>query len=277
MKFTLLCCICTLLAVGSGFADKVELRDGTVIEGLILAENPDSIDIEIGSNERGTIRRILRIHASEISSWSSDSPRTPGEDGVAGMTPSSGAEHVERMLREAEALMQAHRLDEGIAAFGQAADASVGNLEALAPAEKVQALKLRAHALRLQLAAMEGKVAILGSRTKSAQDDLNERRREFDQDVVQLDRDKADFNRNRPSGSVDIRTRQAHNELVSREEELKRRREMLTREQDSVGIRARELEAERVRTLTQMDLVKERVDRAEDEARSAERSLRRRR
>lgn len=272
-------CLFASLAVsaGIGFADTVQLRDGTGIEGTILVENPDSIDIEIGSNERGTIRRILRIHASEISSWSSDTPRSADTGDTGGMTPSSGVGQAERMLREAEALTRAGRLDEGIATFGQAADAAVGNLEAVEPAQKVEALKLRAHALRLQLAAMEGKVAILESRTKTAQDNLDEKTGQLKQDEDQLARDKADFDRNRPSGSVDIRTRQAHNELVSREEELKRRRLLLNREQDSIGIRARELEAEQVRTLTQMELLKERADRANDEARAAERSLRRRR
>ncbi|MDA3874391.1 MAG: hypothetical protein PF795_10595 [Kiritimatiellae bacterium] len=269
-------CTCILLSVETGFADKVELRDGTVIEGSILAENPDSIEIEVGSNEQGTIHRILRIHASEISSWSSDSPRTAGADDSEGMIPVSGVEHVERMLRDAEALMQARRLDEGIAAFGQAADASVGNLDALEPDEKAKALKMRAHALRLQLAAMEGKVAVLENQTEGVQDELKKRAEALKREDARLASDFANFNQGSQSGGVDLRSRQAHNELVSRQEALERRRHLLTREQDSIGTRVREIEAERVRTLTQMDLVEERVDRAEDDARTAERRIRRR-
>ncbi|MEX2606315.1 MAG: hypothetical protein WD708_03135 [Kiritimatiellia bacterium] len=268
--------VCACLLAGAGFADKVELRDGTVIEGSILAENPDSIEIEIGSNEQGTIQRILRIHASEISSWSSDSPRTAEDDGDGGMTPVSGAEHVERMLREAEDLMRARRLDEGIAAFGQAADAAIGNVDTLGPVEKAEALKLRAHALRLQLAAMDGKVAVLKTRTEGVQDELDNRSRQLKRDEERYAQDRSDFNRERQSGGVDIRSRQAQKELDSRLEDLERRRLLLTREQDTIGTRIRELEAERVRTLTQMELVKERVDRAEDDAKAAVRNARRR-
>ncbi len=264
------------LSAGLLLADKVELRDGTVIEGTILVENPESIDIEIGSNENKTIQRILRIHASEISSWSSNTPRTVGLEGDGGLTLVSGSEQVERMLREADAMVQDRRLDEGIAAFGQAADASIGNLDSLGPLEKSGALKVRAHALRLQLAAMEGKVAVLENQTKGVQKELDKRWEKLEREEAQLDRDKSDFNRERQSGGVDLRTRQAQNELVSRQETLERQRLLLTREQDTVGSRVRELEGDRVRTLTQIELVKERVDRTEDDARAAERSLRRR-
>lgn len=272
MKSAFYLCVC--LSAGALFADEVKLRDGTVIEGTILAENPDSIEIEIGSNESGTIHRILRIHASEISSWSSDKPRAGGEEGSGGMIPDSGAVHVDRMLREAEARMRDRRLEEGIAGFAQAAEAAVSNLDQLDPGQKAEALKLRAHALRLQLAAMEGKVAMLERQTEGVQDELDERTRALERAEARLQSDMADFNSDQQSRGVDIRTRRTQNELAERKEELKRRRAELNREQASVGYRIRELEAEKIRTETQMVLVEERVDRVEDDAKAAERSAR---
>jgi hypothetical protein len=273
--------VCSLLLTVPLFADKVELRDGTLFEGTILTENPDSIEIEIGRNDRGTIRRVLIIHASEIKTWESDSPRTSsaeeGTEEETGMVAVAGVDHVGRMLREAEAKLRDRQVDEGIQLFGQAADTAVDGINRLEPEAKVEALNLRAHALRLQLAALEGKVTILEGQSKSVQDDLDSRKQRLSRDTDTLTRDRADFNGERGSGSVDLRTRKAHNELVAREEELDRRRAALEQEQAAVGTRVRELEIEQLRTQNQMEIVKERAEQAQNNARTSERNLRRRR
>ena len=53
-------------------ADFVELRDGRRFEGTILAERSDGIEIQIGQNDAGTIKRVLHIHASEVKSYAAD-------------------------------------------------------------------------------------------------------------------------------------------------------------------------------------------------------------
>lgn len=269
--------ICGLLAVGTTRADRVELKDGTRVEGRILAENPDSIEIQVGTNEAGTIRRILVIHASEISTWVSDKEGEirkpdPGEK----INRLAGTEHVERLLRQAEALIQKREHDEGIARFEEAAEAAVRNVDTLEPGDRLTALRMRAHALRLMLGALGGKEELLKARSKGILEELEARRKKLERDGEDLRDEKRAFENSEAARRGELGSTRKRRELDAREQELREKIEDLKREEATIGTRARMLEEEAVRTAGKITLVEERVDQAEDSVKQAERDARRR-
>lgn len=257
-------------------ADVIELKDGTRIEGLILAENQDSLEIEIGKNDAGTIRRVLIIHSSEIASWVADQQGRVLRESGAEVNRLGGAAYIERLLRDAEKEIDRGQYDRGIEQFGEAAELAVKHLEAMSTRDKSEALKLRAHALRLQLAALEGKVESIEKRTRGVRGEMEEQEKKLEKEIEDYKKDKADFVEDREKQSIQLGERHKQNDLVKREEELLRKQYLFKERQAAVEKGLAEFEGELIKAQTQIKLTEERVEQAEDDAKAAEREVRRR-
>lgn len=268
------------VAVGALFfvlrADYVELKNGTRIEGRILAENEDSLEIEVGANEAGTIRRVLIIHSSEIGTWAADAEARVARNPEKSVTRLAGTDYVKRLLAEAERKINDRKFDEGIEEFQQAAEIATRNLDQLPSEEKVEALKIRAHALRLAQAALEGKLELIETQTEGVEEDLEDRMDKWKDDWDQLRDDKEDAQKDDRRRRVELGSRRETNDFVEREEELTLRKARLDREVATLGPRLQEYEVMRVQTEAQIEMVKERVDQAEEEADDAEKAHSRR-
>jgi len=274
MRIGLFAIMAILAATAS--ADYVELKNGTRIDGRILAENDDGLEIEVGANEAGTIRRVLIIHSSEIATWAADAEGRIARKEEATVTRLTGTDYVKRLLAEAEKKINDRKFDEGIGEFQAAAEIATRNLDDLEGGEKVEALKIRAHALRLAQAGLEGKLDLIESQTEGVEEDLKDRMDKWEDDWDQLRDEKRDAERDTRRRKVELGSRRETNDFVEREEELKIRKARLDREIATLGPRLQEYEVMRVQTEAQIEMVKERVDQAEEEAKDAERVYRRR-
>lgn len=260
-------------------ADYVQLRDGRRIEGRIVEERADAIHIETQRNEAGTIRQILVIDATEISAWNSDAPVASGEEaGGAGFEVKAGGAYVERLLREAEAKVLAKEFDGAIGLFQQAADAAGEGVEAMNLPERAEALELRAHALRLLGAALEGKLdhlEMLGSgQEEQFRAEQRRLRREWDvlQGEILEERQRRDEERR-----VELGSRRVATELEEREVVLREQIERMNAREVRMAELLRELEAERVKTEAHVRLNAERTEQATRAAAEARREAGRRR
>lgn len=275
-RIALLSACCGLAALGLR-ADYIQLKDGSRIEGRILAENEDGLEIQVGANEAGTIRRVLIIHSSEISTWASDAEGpVPREDGKT-VTRLAGSDYVKRLLDDAERKVNARNFDEGVAGFEEAAEIATRHLDDLESEEQVEALKLRAHALRLARASLEGKLETLESHAEGLEDTMEARRDKWEEDWNQFEADKKQAEREDRHRKVELGSRRSGNEFEQREEALRRRKDRLDRQEESLADRLRELKVLYVQTEAKIELVDERIDRAEDEVKDVERAWRRRR
>jgi hypothetical protein len=257
-------------------ADVIALKNGTRIDGKILAENEDSLEIEIGKNETGTIRRVLIIHSSEIASWAADQEGRMLKESGGEVHRLGGTAYIERLLQEAEGEIGEGQYDRGIQQFGEAADLAVSQLDGLAPADKAEALKIRAHALRLQLAALEGKSEWIDKKNDGVVEEMDSARKKLEKEIEELKDAKADFQNEREKENIQLGQRHKQNDLVKREEELLQKQYLFKERQAAVEKGMAEFEKEQVKTKTQIKLVQERVDQAEDDAKAAERELRKR-
>jgi hypothetical protein len=256
-------------------ADIVELKNGTRIEGLILADNDESIEIQVGQNETGTIRRVLIIHSSEISTWAADKEgRVIGEKDRS-VTRLSGTDYVRRLLAEAEDKINQSKFDEGIEEFQEAADVATANLDQLEGKEKVEALEIRAHALRLALAGLEGKVKMIDQRTEGVQDELDDWQDKWEKNWSQLQDEIRDSKRDGGTRRVELGKAREQNDFVKREQDLRAEKANINKALRTMGPQLREFETLKVQTEAKIALVKERVDQAEDEAKNAEREYKR--
>jgi len=264
-------------ALLSPAADVVELRDGRRLQGTLVRENSEGLEIEVGRNEAGTIRQILAIDASEIRSWSVGSREGDREAGAELQQVMSGADEVEELIEKAVAAVRARNLDQAISLYRQAAGAARSDLDSDPTPERAERLSLHAHALRMQRTAMNSKVEDLSSREESLQNRLEERKREWQRDSDRLERDRREFESRREREGVTLRTRQEQSELNAREEELEQRRLEIRRDERTLERHVDEVEQELRQLRAEMDLLQERIRRAENEARTAEREARRRR
>ncbi|WFB35135.1 hypothetical protein P3T73_13295 [Kiritimatiellota bacterium B12222] len=258
------------------FADVIDLKDGTRVEGLILAENDDSLEIEVGQNESGTIRRVLIIHSSEVKSWMADKEgriqRGKGDE----VERLDGKAYVEKMMDAAEEEIGKGHYNKGIEQFNAAADLAILNLDDKEPAQQLESLELRELALRLQLAALEGKSESLEKRAKGLEDEVKARRKRLDREIEEYKEDKEDLADERNEQNIQLGQRHKQSDLVQREEELLQRQNILLQQEAEVTKMLNEYDSEQLKTQTQIKLTKERVEEAENKSRLAERNLRRR-
>jgi cell division protein FtsL len=273
LSWTLVACLGLLQA------DYIELRDGRRIDGRILAENPDGLEIEIGANEAGTIRRVLIIHASEIATWAADERERVAGSRERTVNRLAGTDYVKRLMDDAESKIREQRFDEGILGFQEAAEIATRNLDELEGREKVAALKIRTYALRMSLAAMEGKLEMIKTRMKTSEDRLDERIDQWEDAWKELQKEIRDAERsNERPEQVELGARfsRAPNDFEEREQRLNQRKAILDQEKSLQGVQKEKFEMMSVQTKAQVELVKERIDQAEDEVKDAERALRRR-
>lgn len=260
--------------------DVVQLRDGRRIEGRILEERPDAIHIETQRNETGTIRQVLIISATEISTWSSTAPRTVAGEDTAGETPSTGESfrpragtaHVEQLLRGAEAMVLQKEYNAAIQRFQQAADRAGEGLEHLDPHQRAEALELRANALRLLGAALDGKLDHLAM-LASGRDELflaEQRRLRREWDQLQADRQREGTERRSDLGQAQRRAEQE-----ARERELRQQIDLLNSRESQRTEFLRHIEEERISTETHRRLNRERVQQATRAATEARRAAQR--
>lgn len=257
-------------------ADVIELKDGTRIDGRILAENEDSLEIEVRKNETGTIRYVMIIHSSEVSSWVADQEgRISREKGVE-VNRLAGTDYVKQLINEANQEIDRGNYDKGIEEFGIAADLATQKLDRLDGQEKVDALKVRAYALKLQLAALEGKEESIEKKTDGVQEEMEEREKELKKDFEDFEQDKEDYQEDFKKNKVQLGERHVKSDLVKREEELEQRRIQFIQTAARVERALAEYAEELIQTRTRIKLAEERVEQAEDDAKDAEKSLRRR-
>ena len=277
MKWTICLPILVALSQASLLADVVELVDGTRIEGTILAENADSIEIEIGTNAAGTIRRVLIIDAREIRTWmaNKEGPRASREPQQ--VQRSGSKEYIERLILEAQREIDVLNYDAGIAEFGQAAELAVKDVESLPLRDQSEMFNLHAHAFRMQLAALEGKENMLEERTKTLEDKVEEVQKQFEEEMKQFEDDKKDYEDK--VGKIkhgELGTRRKINEIQEREQQLKIKEGRVVAFQNQSLLQIDQMEKDLLQTQMQIELTKERVDRAEDEAKRAEKASRKR-
>jgi len=264
------------LVVSVSVADVVELRDGKRIEGLILAENEDSIEIEVGKNETGTIRQVLIIHASEISSWVADQEGRVSRQKGKEVLRLDGGDYIKRLLKEAGDEMDAGNLNKGIEQYGEAAEIAGRDVDKMEPADQLEALELRAHALRLQLAALEGKSESLEKKSEVMEDQMEEWNKKLEQDIEELKKDKADVTDEQAKDAKQLGQRYKQNDLSLREEKLIQRQKIIRERNAQVDQALADYERDQIKTLTQIKITEEKVDQAEEEAKKAKKALRRR-
>lgn len=256
-------------------ADIVELQDGTRIEGTILAENPDSIEIQVGANETGTIRRVLIIDSSEIRTWMADAAGRLPESGAGQVTRLGGTAYIDKLISEAQKKIDGLEYDAGIREFGEAADVASRDLEKLDAGERLQMLELKAYALRLQLAALEGKEEMLEDSTEGVEDKLDGMQRDLDRDRRDYENDLEVYREQQEQNRyTQIGSRRRQSELDVRAKDLERRQQSLASLRQRSLTRLQQMQQELAQTTMQIELAEERVDRAEDEVKSAERAAR---
>lgn len=275
------CVLFFFLLPGRGNAlDFVQLRDGRRIEGVILEERPDAILLQTQRNEAGTIRQVLIISASEISTWSGPSAaETAEENGSSAetfFTAQSGTAYVEGVLREAEAFVLQKEFDAALERFQRAADSAGEGLEHLNPHQRAEALDLRAHALRLLGAALDGKMdhldMLAGGREELLRAEQRRLRREWDQlqSEILRERQRRDSERR-----VELGRRHTLAQLEARESDLRAQIDLLNiRETQSADFQQR-IEEERVKTEAHRRLNRERIQQASRAAADARRQAQR--
>ncbi len=258
-------------------ADVVELKDGTRIEGIILSETQNSLEIQIGSNPAGTIRRVLVIDASEIKSWLADAGgRVSKESGE--VLRLEGNAYVERLIREAEIKVGEKDFDAAIRQFQEAAEIAARDIDVADTEDKVNALELRVHAYRLLVATLEGKTDMLDARIKEGNAGYRDERRALEKEWTDLQAEIAE-NKKRleEARKAELGTRHLPTDLQGREDNLRRRiRDLHVREQN-LAEQTRVFEAERIKTTAEKRLAEERVAQAQAVARKARSDLRKRR
>lgn len=268
------------LSVGvlSIYADYVQLRDGRRIEGRIVEERPDAIHIETQRNEAGTIRQIVIIAASEISTWSSDTPRAPlaGEEAAEPaerFQAQSGTAYIERMLREAELMVLQKEFDPALERFQGAANAAGEGLDALTPEQRADSLELRANALRLLGAALDGKLDHLAMLATGREEQVRAEQRRLRREWDQLQAEMLQETQRR----VELGGRHRTNLLEDREKDLREQIDFLNTRETQVADFQRRVEEERVLTETHRRLNRERIQQATRAATDARRHAQRRR
>lgn len=271
--------ILIVMILASAQADFVELRDGRRLEGRILEERPDAIHIEVGSNPEGTIRQVLFIHASEVRSWASSEPRSrPDSEDVEEGPRFNSREHVEQLLRDGERAVGGKAYDTAIALFQDAADLAVQERPEMTPESRVEGLDLRVHALRLMLAALDGKLSHLQMLSRGSSEDIQTERRRLQREWEELQGEiQQDRRRREELRRVEIGHRASRVNFADRERELQEQIALLNQRESQYSDFQRRLEEETVRTQSQRRLVQERINQATVVAREARRELQRRR
>lgn len=276
IRFCLVSAFCLGAAVRGDF---IELRDGRRLEGVILEEKPDALTIEVGRNPEGTIRQLLIIHASEIRSWAADPARRAAlEEGGDAPPPArlSGKEFVDQLLREGEDLVGRQEFDSAISRFQEAADLAVQESPDQTPVERVEALELRAHALKLLVAALDGKLRHLNMLARGGESDIRAERQRLEREWATLEADKRREQERRDANRrIELGQRATREDFSVRETELRRQIALLNERETHQTEFTRQLESERSRTESQRDIARERVRQAETQAREARRQLQR--
>ncbi len=270
----------TLILAGLSLlnADYIDLRDGRRLEGLILEEKPEALTIEVGRNPEGTIRQVLIVHASEIRSWAADEARRTLEEDGAPVERMDPKEYVERLLRDAEQLVGRKEYDVAVVRFQEAADLAVKEVPGQTPEQRVEALELRAHALRLLGAALDGKLRHLDTLARGGEEDLRAERRRLEREWQELEADKERAERERAGTQVvELGRRFTRDNFKDRETDLRNQIARLNKTEGQSTEFRRQIEAEKVRAESQRNLNRERISQAETQAREARRLLLRRR
>lgn len=269
----LLCLICLHSFL---FADVIDLKDGTRIEGRILSENEDSLEIEIGQNETGTIRRVLIIHSSEVSSWVADGEGRVLKQKNEDVDRLDGKKYIEKLIKDASEEIDQGNFEAGVNQFEKAADLAVVDLDKKELSQKVESLSMRELALRLQLSAMEGALDALVFRTDGLQEALEDKQKALEKDISEYRRDKRNQEREIEEESAQLGSRFMKSDLQIRESRLLKRKAELDKEATSVESRLKQTEVEKMKIETKIKLAEHQLERTEDDLKAAERSLRRR-
>ena len=269
----LLCLICLHSFL---FADVIDLKDGTRIEGRILSENEDSLEIEIGQNETGTIRRVLIIHSSEVSSWVADGEGRVLKQKNEDVDRLDGKKYIEKLIKDASEEIDQGNFEAGVNQFENAADLAVVDLDKKELSQKVESLSMRELALRLQLSAMEGAMDALVFRTDGLQEALEDKQKALEKDISEYRRDKRNQEREIEEESAQLGSRFMKSDLQIRESRLLKRKAELDKEATSVESRLKQTEVEKMKIETKIKLAEHQLERTEDDLKAAERSLRRR-
>ena len=269
----LLCLICLHSFL---FADVIDLKDGTRIEGRILSENEDSLEIEIGQNETGTIRRVLIIHSSEVSSWVADGEGRVLKQKNEDVDRLDGKKYIEKLIKDASEEIDQGNFEAGVNQFENAADLAVVDLDKKELSQKVESLSMRELALRLQLSAMEGALDALVFRTDGLQEALEDKQKALEKDISEYRRDKRNQEREIEEESAQLGSRFMKSDLQIRESRLLKRKAELDKEATSVESRLKQTEVEKMKIETKIKLAEHQLERTEDDLKAAERSLRRR-
>jgi len=269
--------ICVLFySLGGHFllADVVELQDGTRIEGTILAENPDSIEIQVGSNEAGTIRRVLIIDASEIRTWMADAARrTSGREENA-VRHLDGKAYVEKLLSEAQLKIDRKDFTSGIREFGQAAEVAGKDVDKLDPADRVGMLRLKVNAYRLQLAALKGNENYLSESIDVLEDRLDELEDAYEDDVDKYEEAKSTMEVELDPTRQEIGQRFTQDDLARLEQNMAQRTRQYRAARKTLRDNIADLKRQILETEMSMELSEEYEDQASDELKTAERSRR---
>jgi hypothetical protein len=271
-----------LLALGLALAavsraDVVELKDGTRIEGIILNETQKSLEIQIGANPAGTIRRVLVIDASEIKSWLADAEGRVSKD-AGEVLRLEGNAYVDRLIREAELKVGEKDFTAAIRQFQEAAEIAGRDVGVADTEDKVRALELRAHAYRLLAATLDGKIEMLESRIDAGADGYRDERRALEKEWEDLQGEIED-SKKRLEGprKAELGSRHFPTDLQKREDDLRLRIHDLKVREQNLAQQTSLYEVERIKTEAEKRLAEERVDEAESVAKKARAALGKRR
>ena len=256
-------------------ADMVELQDGTRYEGKILAENPDSIEIEVGSNDKGTIRRVLIIDASEIRTWMADEAGRVRNQNAENVNRLGAKKYIERLIEEAQLKVIQLDYDAGILQLDEAAELAGEGVDGMEPHQKADMLELKAYAYRLQLKSLEGKLDLLEDGWEGLEDNVEAREALLRNEIASYREKKRKAEQSTNSSYTAMGSRFSQSDLQREEQQLKARQERLLQEKSSMVNRTNSLTKQKLQTEVQLEMVEEKLDRAEDLAREAQREARR--
>jgi hypothetical protein len=265
------CLACPILR-----ADVVELKDGTRIEGLILSETASSLEIQIGANPAGTIRRVLQIDASEIRSYVADAEGRVRND-PRDVLRLEGNAYLERLIRDAEIKVSEKDFPAAIRQFQEVAELAGRDDGPADTEDKVHALELRAHACRLLLATYEGKVEMLETRIKGDGVQVKAEKKELEKKWEELqDEIAADKKEREGARRAELGARHFVTDLQKREDELRARISAVVRREQEIAEQNKAFDEERIKTEAEIRLTEERVKQAESSAKNARAALKKR-
>lgn len=270
--------ILTILVAFVTYASGAEitLRNGQTITGTILEQNDEGMEVETARNSAGTIRTIMRISFSEISSWR-------GERSVADDTQEMGTEVSEEglaaMIREGEQAVAAEDYRQARETFLEVAERTAALIPTAGNRQNTRLWGLRTQAYELLLATLEAQMEVLEEKVEEAEDQMDEEEKTMKNRWSEFERNRDEVLRKEEQQSEVKRVGTKHlpRQLERHEELLRTQIRAMTSRHRKMKEEVRGWKNELRQASAELKVMEERADQVADEAKQVERAARKRR